>query len=337
MFNLKVLSKEDTEKILKMPDVISEVELAYAQKSAGNAEIFDWVFHEFDPGVSDMDIKSGWLKSNGIYGMKLVSWFSENNKANLPNVIGVIMVFDDKTGSPIGLVDGAHITGMRTGASGAIGAKYLARKDSKTLLMVGTGHISKFEIGATLTAIPSIEEVLIYCPINHENALNLAEGLKELLLEEFDIDKELRIKAEENLKTGVEKSDIIITATPSKQALIQKSWVRPGTHFSCIGSDMPGKKEIDSQIFKGARVFVDDLEQCMNIGEIEIPIKEGVLKKEDVLGEIGDVINGTVVGRLNDEEITIFDATGTALLDLITAQLAFKKSKIENAGVTVNL
>lgn len=337
MFNLKVLSKEETEKILKMNDVIKVVESAYAQKAAKNARIFDWVFNAFEPGVSDMDIKSGWLKVDGVYGMKLVSWFSENPNKNLPAVIGVILVFDDETGVPIGLVDGSHITGMRTGAAGAIGAKYCARKDSNTLLMVGTGHIAKFEVAATLLAVPSIEKVYINDPIKLENAKKMQENLRQILKEEFDIDRDIQILVASNLEKAVRDSDIIITATPSTKPMIEKEWIKDGTHLSCIGSDMPGKEEIDPNIFEDARVFVDDLEQCINIGEIEIPVKMNILKPEDVAGEIGDVINGTVKGRRDDKEITIFDATGTALLDIITAQLAFRKAEKMSIGTSVNL
>ncbi len=188
-----------------------------------------------------------------------------------------------------------------------------------------------------MIAVPSIKKVLIHSPRNHENALNLASNIKGILKNEFDIERELDVIAEKSLEDAVKKSDIIITATPSREAMIKKSWVQPGTHFSCVGADMPGKKEIDSQIFVGARVFVDDLKQCMNIGEIELPIKERILKKEDIVGEIGDIINGRVEGRLNNEQVTIFDATGTVVLDLITAQLAFEKSNDLNMGVTVNL
>ncbi|OPL08273.1 MAG: hypothetical protein AVO33_01100 [delta proteobacterium ML8_F1] len=337
MPSIKVLSKEETEKILNMRDVISVVESAYAQKAAKEATIFDWVFHEFDPGVADMDIKSGWLQDAGVYGMKLVSWFSKNRDKKLPEIMGVIMVFDDQTGMPIGLVDGAHITGMRTGAAGAIGAKYLAKKNAKTLLMVGTGHISTFEIAATLLAVESITQVLIHNPRTPENAIELAAEIKTILKNRFDIDKEFSVKAEPDLEFAVKNAQIIITATPAREAMIKKEWVQPGTHFSCIGADMPGKEEIDPRIFENARVFVDDLQQCMNIGEIEIPIKTGFLKSESIVGEIGDVINQSAVGRTNNDEITVFDATGTALLDLMTAQLAFRIAGEYGLGTDVIL
>ncbi|MDM8534153.1 ornithine cyclodeaminase family protein [Clostridiaceae bacterium HSG29] len=337
MFNLNVLSKKDIQSLLKMNDVIDVVESAYSQKASNRASIFDWVFNEFDPGVADMDIKSGWLKDEGIYGMKLVSWFSKNPEKNLPSIIGVVMVFDDKTGKPIGLVDGDYITGMRTGAAGAIGAKYMARKDSKTLLMVGTGHISKFEIAATLIALPNIEEVIIINPINAQVATDMAEKLKDVLRDEFDITREFEVKSIDNIEDAVRLSDIIITATPSRKPLIMKEWLKPGTHLSCIGSDMPGKEEIDPNIFKEARVVVDDLEQCKHIGEIEIPFNLGIIDNQSISGEIGDIINKKINGRMNDDEITVFDATGTALLDLVTARLAFSIAESKKVGTTVEL
>lgn len=337
MFDLKILNKEETEKVLKMEAVIEVVESAYSQKADDKGRIFDWVFNAFEPGVADMDIKSGWLMDDGVYGMKLVSWFSQNPEQNLPAIIGVIMVFDDKTGQPIGLVDGSHITGMRTGASGGIGAKYLARQDSKRLLMVGTGHISKFEVAASLIGLPSLSEVLIYDPRDGQKAKEMASGLARVLKEEFNVCRPLTIEASSDLESAVRSSDVIITATPATEPLIKKSWIRAGTHLSCVGADMPGKGEIDPAIMSDARVFVDDLKQCMHIGEIEKAVEMEFLNPQDVVGEIGDVINGHVKGRLTDEEITVFDATGTALLDLITAQLAFREATHHNIGVTVKL
>jgi len=284
-----------------------------------------------------MDIKSGWLMNEGIYGLKQVSWFSENTSKDLPALMGIVMVFNSNTGEPIGLVDGDHITGMRTGASGAIGAKYMARENSKTLLMVGTGHISKYEIAATLMAIPSLEKVIIHDPRNDQKATNMANNLKTILATEYGYYKDIEVQAYDDLESAVRTSDIIITATPSRKPLVKKSWVQPGTHFSCIGSDMPGKEEIDPEIFSEARVFVDDLEQCKHIGEIEIPIQKGIIRDEDIVGEIGDIINGKIKGRENSNDITVFDATGTALLDLITAKLAFSKAEIEDIGISVQL
>lgn len=157
------------------------------------------------------------------------------------------------------------------GAAGAIGAKYLARKDAKQLLVVGCGEIATF----------------------------------------------------------------LIAATPSYEPLIKEEWVQPGTHFSCVGSDMTGKQEIDSSIFKNARIFGDDVSQCLCVGECEKPYKEGVFTHLD--GEIGEVIAGNIIGRNSEEEITIFDSTGIALQDLASAAVILKEAEKHGYGVMADI
>lgn len=339
MFKIKVLSKENTEEILEMKEVIEVVESVYTQKAEGDADVFPLVFHEFNPGVADMDIKSGWLHGSGIFGLKLVSWFSENPKKDLPALIGTIMVLDDKTGAPIGILDGAHITGMRTGAAGAIGAKLLARRNSEKLLLIGAGHIATFQIAATLEMFPGIKTVSIYDPLSYDFAVKKADGMRNTLKELFgmSISEEVVFEAVEDIEEKAGDSDIIITVTPSKSPIVKKEWVKPGTHFSCIGADMAGKEEIDPEIFREARVFTDDTNQCINVGEIEIPCRMGILEKDEIAGEIGDILIGKTIGRENEEQITVFDATGTALLDLATAKQAFAKAEEKKIGQVVEL
>ena len=285
-----------------------------------------------------MDTKSGWIKGSNIFGLKIVSWFNDNTEKNLPALIGTIMVMDANTGVPIGILDGSHITGMRTGATGAIGAKALARSNSETLMMVGAGHIALFEIAATLMMFPGIKKVMIYGGVNKNKCEKFTLNMPDALKKTFDFDSsKIKFEVVTDLAIATGESDIIITATPSHEPIIKNEWVKEGTHFSCVGADMSGKEEIDPEIFRNARVFTDDTEQCINVGEIEIPIKKGILKIENIAGEIGDILTEKVVGRENNDQITIFDATGTALLDLLTAKLALKRAKDQNLGETVNL
>lgn len=119
--------------------------------------------------------------------------------------------------------------------------------------------------------------------------------------------------------------------------VIMKEWVKPGTHFSCIGADMEGKEEIDPEIFRNAKVFADDKEQCIRVGEMEIPVKSGVISRDDIRGEIGQVITGQIEGRTNDDEITVFDATGLALLDLVTGKKALDGAWEKDIGLTADI
>lgn len=324
MDQVKILNKEDTEKALNMEDVIEAVDSVYRQKSDDKAVVWPMVFYEFEPGVADMDIKSGWLKDSKIFGLKLVSWFLDNPKKGLAQLVGTLMIMDGETGRPLGFLDAAHITGIRTGAAGALGAKYLARPESSKLLLVGAGHVAEFQIAAMLKLFPGLKEIMIYDPLSFDKAKEFIGNLpKDILSEAEGLGLEFLPVADIEKATG--EADIIITVTPAREAIIKKEWVKEGTHFSCIGADLPGKGEIDPEIFSQARIFADDIGQCSRVGELEKPIGQGIITIDDVAGEIGDVATGKIAGRENDQQITIFDATGTALLDLITGKLALDK------------
>lgn len=119
--------------------------------------------------------------------------------------------------------------------------------------------------------------------------------------------------------------------------MIKKEWVRPGLHLSCVGADMPGKEEIEPEIFRGARIFTDDTPQCLRCGELELAAAKGVVSEKDVTGEIGGVIAGKIKGRTSPGEITIFDATGIAMLDLVTGKKALELAKEKGLGQYVEM
>ena len=330
MFPIRILSQKHTEQVLDMKTVIEDIEKVYIMKAQQSGKLFPMIFHEFEPGVADMDIKSGYLEEAGIFGLKLVSWYGSNAEKGLPLLTGTVMVFDLATGAPVGLLSAEHITGMRTGAAGAIGAKYLARKNSENLLIVGAGHQAAYQIEACLTVHPGIKKVRIYDPMNNDNALNLAAKSKSK-------HENAEFESSTDIKSAVGNSDIIITVTPSRKPLILREWVRKGTHFSCVGADMSGKQEIDENIFAGAKLFVDDIGQALSVGESEIPAKKGVITKDSIIGEIGELINQAKEGRSSDNDITIFDSTGIALQDLMTASRALKIAEEMNIGEVSHL
>ncbi|MBF4692453.1 ornithine cyclodeaminase family protein [Fusibacter ferrireducens] len=348
---VKVLNKHEVKASLNMISVLEKVEEVYCLKARQKAGLWPLIFHEFQPEIADMDIKSGYINEYDVYGLKVVSWFSENRDKNLPMLFGTTLMFDMKTGAPIGILDAEHVTGMRTGAAGAIGAKFLARARSEDLLIVGTGHQAAFQIAATLIAMQNIKRVRICNPRNAEQGVKFVSTIKDILnlefLSSFQADDEVydRIKAkfevqfiaEPSLEKAVSQSDIIITVTPSRKPLIMKSWLKEGVHISCMGSDLQGKQEIESCILKDAKIFVDDMAQAINVGELEIALKTGTISEDNIMGEIGELILSEKVGRTNDSEITIFDSTGIALQDLIVSKLAIDIAKEKNIGQEVDL
>jgi ornithine cyclodeaminase/alanine dehydrogenase len=240
---------------------------------------------------------------------------------------------------------------MRTGAAGSIGAKYLARKDSENLLLVGSGHLGAFQIIATLMNMENIKKVTVYNALSFDQANEFCKSIKDKLLgllapyksqdKEFydQMLKRIDIVFEptQDIQQATEQADIIITATPSRAPMIKKEWVKPGTHISCVGADMEGKQEIDEHLFASTRVFVDDIGQAISVGETEIPYKKGIITEDQIKAEIGSVILNRENGRVSNEDITIFDSAGISLQDLITANYLLEKAAEKEVGLLTTL
>lgn len=319
---VSVFSRATLEQKLQLPEVIAAVESVYCSKARGETVVWPTVTHHFDDRGAVMDIRSGYDRGSEVYGLKALATFPQNEKMGLPPFSGILVAMDGKTGLPLGIIDASLITSMRTGSAAAVAARALARRNSETLLVLGTGRQSIFMIAATLTALPQIKKVYCAEPIDPSIAVDYAEKASGRLKDGFGIDvSDVEFVPVDDLAAAVGISDIIITITRATVPIIKREWVRPGTHFSCIGADMPGKEEIDPAILRDAVIYVDDVDQCVNAGECELAVKGGFITRESITGQIGEVLLGTKPGRQSNDEITVFDATGLALLDLAVAKM----------------
>ncbi|MDH6603133.1 alanine dehydrogenase [Bacilli bacterium PM5-9] len=322
MSKVRVLSSDDIAKVTHSNDIIKAVENAYKQKALKKGEDFPLIFHEFIPGIADMDIKSGALKDPNCFGMKVVSLHSDNPNKGLPLLMSTTMLFDSNTGELKGLLNFESLTGIRTAAAATIGAMLLARKDSKTLLVIGCGHLSKYIVEIMKKQFVDLAKIMVYDPIDFENAKKLEREMLE---------NEIEVQAINDLKNACLESDIIITATPSRKPIVMADYVKEGTHISCLGADMSGKQELDSNLVAKSSLYFDDFKQSTNVGEFEIPYKAGVLK-DKIFNEIGLVLIDEKNGRKDNNEITIFDSTGISLQDIMVAYVLIERANIENIG-----
>lgn len=338
---MRVLSGNDIKKALNMDKVMDTVETIYKLKAQEKTVVWPTVFHDFITGEKDMDIKSGYIKGEEIHGLKIINWTDANAALGLPTLVGLIMVFDSNTGLPLGVLDGSVITGMRTGCAGAVGAKYLARKDSKNLFVLGAGNQAFYQIAAFINCFPQLEKIYVADPIKPDNARKFVANIQARLLDELKVDASKVIfvaaSAEDEMATAVADSDMVVTVTPARTPVIKKEWVKPGTHFSCIGSDMTGKEEIDPELFRDAIIYLDDYSHVVEVGEMEMPLKQGVITEANIKGEMGKLILGETVGRTSDDQITIFDACGMALLDIATAKSALELAEKDGFGQPVEI
>ncbi len=349
MLPVRILSNNDIEVILDMRNTIACVEKAYIHKTNHQARLFPLISEDLFEGKADMDIKSGVMYSEDTFGLKLVAWFGENVNQCIPPLTGLAMIFDLKTGLPKAMMNAGYLTAMRTGAAGAIGIKHLAKKDSEVLVVSGTGAQAVFQIAAAVSVMPSMKKVYLYNPLRYKSAEIFQHTIREKLgkikidlegdpLNDKWIQKLASIDfiAVEHIENALNEADAVITVTPSRKAYIHGNWIRPGTHFSCIGADMPGKQEIDENIFETAKVFVDDIHQASSVGETQHPIKAGIIDEKHLI-EIGRLVNNDTYGRTSEHDITIFDSTGIALQDLAVSNYIFKKAEALNIGTTVSI
>ena len=333
MNKIKILNEEEIKKIIDLNMAIEADESAYLQKSNSKGNVWPLVFYEYEHNVFDLDIRSGNLDNTGAYGLKLISYNERNPEKGLDKVNATSLVFDSKTGVPIALLNAAPITSYRTGAAAAVGAKYLARKESKNLLVVGCGNIAIYSIAAMLIVMPKIEQINIYNPKNNitkGRLLDLIEKIKNILKKENNQIDKIEFKVVNDIEIATKDADIIITATPSEKPIIKKEWVKPGTHLSCMGACMVGHQEIDENIFKIAKIYADDEKQCLKCGEAQTAYNKKLITK--FTAEIGNVIAKISEGRTSNNDITIFDSTGLFLQDLETSMKLIEYSKKNNIG-----
>lgn len=319
-----LLSLSDVDEILSMKDVIEAVEEGYLAFQKGKVEQPDIVSMEMPRFHGETDIKSCCNGGNNIISVKIASLFSDNGKKNdLPTMIGSIMLFDGTTGAPICVMDGSLITGIRTGAAGAISSKLLARKDSKTVTVLGGGGQARMQIYGLCEVMDTIESIRVFSP----HPAELSAYKKDV---EAKTGKQVIIC--ETAEEAMEGADIAISATPSKQYFADASLVKPGMHIVAVGADMEGKNEWDPRIFKGAKIVNDNIAQCLSRGETRNAVVSGVITPEDIYAEIGEILSGEKQGRTSDTEITIFDTTGMAIQDNVTAMRVYEAAKARNMG-----
>jgi alanine dehydrogenase len=243
---------------------------------------------------------------------------------DLPTVFSILIYTHPETGFPLAICDGSYHTVMRTGAAGAVSAKWMARRESKCLAIVGAGHMAAGAL-ATCNEVFKWQEVRAWS--------RTQKTLDAFVREEQPKYDTFSISASTDLKRVVEGADVVVTVTPARGAIVMAEWIAPGTHIAAIGADKDGDQELDSKILQQARIFVDDIRQCRTDGEINVPLQQGIIKEEDIAGEIGEVIIGKKSGRISDDEITLFDSTGIALQDSATVPLEYERAKAAGVGI----
>ena len=321
-----LLNRSDVQKLLPMSKAIDVVEAAFGELAAETAEMPDRTVM-IDPAVGGwIAYMPAYLKLGGALGIKAVTVYKENPaKFGLPTTIGTILVQDNKTGVVVAAMDGGLLTGVRTGASGGVATKHLARKDSKVAGVLGTGVMARSQVLA-LAESADLDTIFVYSRSD--------DAAKQAFAEEFSSTTGIEVRVADSAEGLVRESDIVTLITSAVEPVVDGSWWKPGTHINAIGSHATGVRELDSETVMKSKIFCDQVQACLNeAGDIQIPIEEGVLSADDINGSIGEVINGTLLGRENDEEITLFKSVGLAVQDISCAALVYEQAKGQGVGI----
>lgn len=316
-----VITDEEIKKHVSMKQCLAAVEEAAKIYRTGNNKQPIRTAMNIDKQNGTMLYMPSYSEEVGYTAVKIVSVFPENRNRGMKSLQSKILLTDAETGAHVALMDASWLTVMRTGAISGVAAKYLAREDTRTCLVIGCGEQARGQIGAALE-VRELETVYLYNPTRSK-----AESLKAYILDELAFNGKVEVVEDPDEKAG--DVDMIITATNSVTPVFDGNLIKPGTHISGIGSFKPSMQEVDGNVLKKAnKIMCDTFEGCMEeAGDFLIPMEKGEFSEETIEGELADLVLGAVPGREDNDEITFFKSVGFAMADLVTAVEIYRVMK----------
>jgi len=317
----RLLTRDDVGAVLTPADCLRAVEDAFRSYGEGIAASPKSVGFHASSGT--FHIKAAMAD---VLATKINANFPENpSRHRLPTIQGVIVVMDCERGTTLAILDSTLITALRTAAATAIAAKYLARNDAKTLVVIGCGTQGRATVEA-LRDVRPIDQVLAY-DIDAPSADRFAREITE--------QKGLSARAVGSVDEAVRAADIVVTCTPARTPILDVHHFRPGLFIAAVGADNPEKQELTPALMSKTKIVADILEQAATMGDLHHALEAGALRREDVHGELGAVICGRVPGRTSEDQTFVFDSTGTALQDVAVASIAVKRAMERGAGIEI--
>jgi ectoine utilization protein EutC len=275
----------------------------------------------------EVDVKTAYVRGLDSFAIKIASGFLDNYRLGLPTGSGMMIVISAKTGVPEAvLLDNGYLTAVRTGAAGAVAARYLARERVETAGVIGSGRQARIQMMA-LQQVRDFHRVMVYGIV--------PEQVEQYVSEMSDVLGVEVVKAED-VETVVRNSDIVVTTTPSHKPFLEAEWLRPGLHITAMGADSEHKQELHADVLGRANLLVCDIKsQCFRVGELHHGLEEGTVSRDDPIIELGDLTSGREPGRTTDKEITICDLTGVGVQDTAIALLAYRKATERGLGLRI--
>jgi ectoine utilization protein EutC len=308
-------------------EAISAVANGFTSLAAGEVTLPPIVRIDVPEHEGEVDIKTAYVRGLDSFAIKIAAGFFQNYRLGLPTGSGMMVLVSARTGRPEAvLLDNGYLTDVRTGAAGALAARYLARKRVETAGVIGSGMQARYQIRA-LKQVRGFQQLMVYGIVPdqvEEYAAEMASVLGVEVVQAADVE------------TVVRNSDVVVTCTPAKEPYLKAEWLHPGLHITAMGSDAEDKQELYADALGRADLLVCDRKsQSFRLGEFHNGLEAGVISEDDPIIELGELTSGRKPGRESEEEITICDLTGVGVQDTAIALLAYQKAMEKNLGLRI--
>ena len=303
---MRIVTLDEIKAVLPKIDLMEEIEAGFSAYSNGEVVVPPVGELNFEDPPGDVHIKYGYIRDDDVYVIKIASGFYQNKLLGLSNGQGMMVVFDQKNGKPLGLLqDEGYLTDVRTAVAGAICAKYLAPNNIQAIGIIGTGVQARMQL-EYLKNVTDCRSAIVWG--RSKSALNQYRTNMA--------DSGFIIETTMALDQVTDNCNLIVTCTASEKPLIRKDQIKGKIHITAMGSDTPNKQELDSNVLSKADLIIaDSRSQCEVRGEIHHAIKNKIVSMDSIV-ELGEIINGDRQGRTAGSELTVADLTGVAVQDI---------------------
>jgi ornithine cyclodeaminase len=326
--SLLVLTESEIRPLISMTEAIAAMEQAFTALARGDAQLPDVIGLQIPEVDGEVHVKGAHYKGLEYVVLKVATGFWQNPALGLPSGSGLMIALDAVTGFPAALLqDNGYLTDLRTGAAGGVAARYLANPVLDKVTVFGSGTQARFQ----LRSVAAVRQLRGRVAVWSRNPIHADRFAREMTAE-LDLD----VTVAPSVEAALLQTDLVITATPSRQPLFPAAWLPRGVHITAVGSDSPEKQELEVQVFSRAEIIIaDHLRQCLRLGEIHHAVEAGLISDDDVTGELGDLILGRIPGRTSKTQITLCDLTGVGVQDAAIACLALGKARALGLGTTL--
>lgn len=314
---LPIFTEAEIRAAVTPADAVSAVRAAFRADGLGATTVPNVINLPIPAVDGEFHVKTAHVAGIPHVAVKVASGFYKNPALGLPTGSGVMMLFSADTGMPAAIfLDNGYLTDVRTGAAGAVAADHLARATVDTIGVIGSGVQARWQVRC-LGEVRGFTRVVAWSIDRPGLEAYVAEIGEALGIEAV---------AAAGAEDVVRRADVLVTCTPSRQPLVRASWLRPGMHVTALGSDGPGKQELEAACLVRADLVVTDRRsQCARLGELQHALAAGLMTEDEVYANLGEVVAGVRHGRTDDEQITIADLTGVGFQDTAIASAAFER------------